>query len=66
MVFDDDRDYYHYNEDPEATSFFWDRLNNLRYQIFKVKLAMLECMIDPRAADVLIGALTERIKMARG
>ena len=41
------------------------RLNNLRYQIFKVKLARLECMIDPGAADVLIGAPTERIKMAR-
>ena len=45
---------------------FWDRLNNLRYQLFKVKLAKLEETIEHRVGDILINALTIRIRLARG
>lgn len=60
------KDGHHYNEDPEATAYFWGRLNNLRYQLHKVKLAKLECAMEPRLADIYIDIFTEKIKLARG
>jgi len=45
---------------------FWDRLNNLRLQLFRIKLAKLEETMEHRVGDMLIEALTIRIRLARG
>lgn len=54
-----------FDDDFEEEDNFWDRLNNLRYQLFKVKLAKLEETIEHRVGNMLIEALTIRIRLAR-
>ena len=62
----DVRDEMVFDDDFEDAKNYWFRLNNLRYQLFKVKLAKLMCEIDTRAADALIDALKLRMQLARG
>ena len=41
------------------------RLNNLRYQLYRIKIAKLECRMEPMLADIYTDIFTEKIRLAR-